>query len=254
MRHPRSWALLGLTLLAVSFATFLLTTSDGARAVSITVDPQTTTNEPRSIVTAVLMDRDRRSTPDNASHARFGATGLVRCGNMLGTAQLVLRRDLIVTAAHVLIGPRSSGDCVFVPGLGSGHPIPIETSTIRSGSHAPMSQAATRDWAVARLAAPVSAASPYGLGVPGRLGAVTLAGAGNGSPARFGTEACAIRKILQTSADGIRELAIDCSASPGSSGAALLDQRGGIAGIYVGFRSTDPNQSQPYSDTHYNFG
>ena len=208
----------------------------------------------QSIVTAVLMERDRRSNPDAASHQRFGATGLVRCGNMVGTAQLVLHRDVIVTAAHVLVGQAARTDCVFMPGMGSGQAIAIDTATIRAGSRSPLSQAATSDWAVARLAAPVFA-SPYALAAPGTQPAtVTLCAGGNGSPTHFGTETCAVRRVIKTAPDGIRELAIDCSGSPGGSGAALLSGRGTIAGIYVGDRSTNPAEAQPFSETHYNFG
>jgi hypothetical protein len=201
------------------------------------------------------MERDRRASPDANSHQRFGAIGLVRCGNVVGTAQLVLHRDVIVTAAHVLVGPEArGGNCMFLPGMGSGQPVAIQTETIRAGSQAPLSQAATRDWAVARLAAPVFA-SPYALAAPGtQPGTVTLCAGGNGSPTHFGTETCTVRRVVKVAPDGIRELAIDCSASPGGSGAALLSSKGTIAGIYVGDRSTSPAEAQAFSDTHYNFG
>jgi len=53
------------------------------------------------------MDRDRRGSPYANSHAHVHATGLVRCGNTVGTAQLVLRRDIIVTAACFLWSRRA---------------------------------------------------------------------------------------------------------------------------------------------------
>jgi len=201
------------------------------------------------------MDRDRRGSPYANSHA-VGATGLVRCGNTVGTAQLVLRRNIIVTAAHVLFGSSGGqGQCVFVPRMGSGQPIPIETGTIRAGSRTPLAQAATNDWAVARLAAPVLDATPYALaGQASQLGPVTLYAAGNGGPTQFGAETCSVRSVIRTGGGGVRELAIDCNGSPGGSGGAIISQNGGIAGIYIGYRSTNPNQAQPFSSTHYNFG
>jgi V8-like Glu-specific endopeptidase len=205
---------------------------------------------------AILLDRDRRTNPDASTHIKFGATGLVRCGNTVGTAELVLHHDLIVTAAHVLLGPTSGhgGDCVFTSNMGDGSPIPIVAGTIKAGSRTPLAQPATRDWAVARLAAPVLSAIPYSLAAQGaHPTSITLCAGGNGTPTHFGAESCAVRRIIQTSADGIRELAIDCSASPGSSGAGLVTSEHTIAAIYIGYRSTNPDQSQPFSDTHYNF-
>jgi hypothetical protein len=201
---------------------------------------------------AILMDRDRRGSPYANSQTHVGATGLVRCGSTVGTAQLVLRRDIIVTAAHVLFGA-SGGDCVFLPRMGSGEPIPIDLRTIRAGSRTPLSQAATNDWAVARLTAPVLDATPYGLS-GASLGPVTLCAAGNGGPTQFGAESCAVRSVLGTGADGVRELAIDCSGSPGGSGGAIISRNGGIAGIYIGYRSAHPDEAGPFSSTHYNFG
>jgi Trypsin-like peptidase domain len=251
MSPSRSFAVAGFSLVCLSVCATAIATA--APAIQ-DITPQAKDNPARPIVTAILMDRDRRGHPDDGTRVRFGATGLVRCGNMIGTAQLVLRHDVIVTAAHVLSGAGGGGECVFVPGMGRGEPVPIATSTIRLGSRAPLSEAATRDWAVARLAQPVSAATPYGLATLGaHPGTITLCAGGNGAPTRFGTETCAVRGVIKSSADGIRELAIDCSASPGSSGAALLSG-GAIAGIYVGYRSTNPEEAQAFSKTHYNFG
>jgi len=251
MTRARFLLLVCSSLLTLAFAT---TTSIADEVlISRTVDA---TSQPRALrpaVLAVLMERDRRSSPYSNAHAHVGATGLVRCGSTVGTGQLVLRRDVIVTAAHVLFGSGGQDSCVFMPRMGSGEPIPIETRTIRAGSRAPLSQAATSDWAVARLASPVLEATPYGLG-RASIGAVTLCAAGNGGPTQFGAENCAVRSVLRTSGDGVRELAIDCNGSPGGSGGGIISQNGGIAGIYIGYRSTSPDQAQPFSSTHYNFG
>jgi hypothetical protein len=205
-----------------------------------------------SMNAAVMMDRDRRHTPEGS---RFNATGLVRCGNHMGTAQLVLRPDLIVTAAHVLQDARSGSSCEFLPHMGSGTPIAIRISSIRTGSWNPLAEPATRDWAVARLEEPVPSATPYALASAGTgPQEIHVCAAGNGAPSRFGAESCAIREIIKTGEGGIRELAIDCSAAPGSSGAALLNNAGAVAGIYVGYRSTNPDEPQAFSKTHYNFG
>ena len=68
----------------------------------------------------------------------------------------------------------------------------------------------------------------------------------------MGTEHCSTRRVIGAASDGIRELAIDCNAGPGSSGAALVAENK-IVGIYVGYRSSDPGKARAYSDQHYNF-
>jgi hypothetical protein len=236
------------SLLALPFAT-TSAKPDDARETSIADHPS---QAQASQKVAVLMERDRRGSPYANSHTHVGATGLVRCGNTVGTAQLVLRHDVIVTAAHVLFGS-ADGNCVFMPRMGSGEPIPVDSRTIRAGSRTPLSQAATNDWAVARLSQPVPDATPYVL-AGASLGPVTLCAAGNGGPTQFGAETCAVRTVLKTAADGIRELAIDCSGSPGGSGGAIIGRNGGIAGIYIGYRSAHPDEAGPFSSTHYNFG
>jgi hypothetical protein len=258
MSRAHSTALICAAVLTAAFA-IGSATPNGARAESAasnilrpndTAKPEVS----RPIQLAVLMDRDRRGSPYANSHAHVHATGLVRCGNTVGTAQLVLRRDIIVTAAHVFFGAGGHGDCVFVPRMGSGESIAIDSASIRAGSHAPLSQAATSDWAVARLVAPVPTATPYVLAAQAsQLGAVTLCAAGNGGPTQFGAENCTVRSVIKTAADGVRELAIDCSGSPGGSGGAVIGTNGAIAGIYVGDRSTNPSEAQPFSKTHYNF-
>lgn len=251
MTHARSLLLVCSSLLTTAFAT---TTSiaDGALINNTAVGAsQPRTSQP--LVLAVMMDRDRRVSPSASSHSHVGATGLVRCGNTVGTGQLVLRRNIIVTAAHVLYGS-GGGNCVFIPSMGSGEPIPIDTRSIRAGSRTPLSEAAANDWAVARLAAPVREATPYGLAPPAsQPGPVTLYAAGNGGPTQFGAEPCAARRYVKTSR-GVRELHIDCNGGPGGSGGAIVGQNGGITGIYIGYRSTNPNEPQPFSGTHYNFG
>ncbi len=214
----------------------------------------------RAYVPAISMDTDRRLSPEDWARnskqkigARFGATGLVRCGNATGTAQLTLRNDVITTAAHVLIDsaglPRT---CTFQP-TGGGAPVAIDARSIVAGSRMPLSESATRDWAVARLVRPVQGATPYGLASAGaKPGGIFMVAGGNKRADGMGAEQCNARGILASSQDGVREFAIDCSGAPGSSGAALTSG-GMIVGIHVGYRSTNPTQAQAFSKTHYNF-
>lgn len=203
---------------------------------------------------AIQMEQDRRTTLDSGQlRRRFAATGLVRCGGAVGTAQLTLRNDTITTAAHVLIGsdgkPRKG--CRFESNLGV--TVAIDMSTLQAGSKQPLAEPATRDWAVARLAGPIAGATPYRLGAPGALPAsVMMCAGGNQAAARMGAEECRARHVISTAASGVREVAIDCSAAPGSSGAALIDGNS-IVAIHVGYRSTHPNVAAAFSTQHYNF-
>jgi len=149
-------------------------------------------------------------------------------------------------------GGRRRVGCVFEPMMGSG-PIPIDYESIRTGSNMPLSQPATRDWAVARLVAPVPNRAPYALSAETILpSAILMCAGGNKEFAALGMEQCNARKVIGMAPDGVREIAIDCNAGPGSSGAALLTNKK-VLGIYVGYRSSNPGKAQAFSETHYNF-
>jgi len=200
------------------------------------------------------METDRRTGLESAKiRAQNGAAGIVRCAGAIGTAQLTLRADIVTTAAHVLIdGSGAPRTCTF-QSVAGGAPVAIDTQSIKMGSRAPMSEPSTRDWAVARLARPVSGATPYGLAQPGTKPAgVFMVAAGNKRADRMGAESCKARGMLSASWEGVREFAIDCNAARGSSGAALTAGHN-IVGIYVGYRSSDPSRAQAFSATHYNF-
>jgi hypothetical protein len=217
----------------------------------------------RPFVPSISIQPDSNQSPGAAAGgfawgqpgAGFSASGIVRCGGAIGTAQLVLRADLIVTAGHVLVGPQGprGGACIFEPAAGGGA-VAIEEHSIRSGSARPLADPAARDWAVARLAAAISGARPYALAAPpGVPAAVAMYAGGHGRADGMAVERCSARYFIGTSAQGVREVAIDCNAAPGASGAALLDARHRAWAIYVGYRSANPDQPQPFSRTHYNF-
>jgi V8-like Glu-specific endopeptidase len=219
----------------------------------------------RPFIPAVSMDKDRRLLPEVFARQaaqqqpdlrrQLGATGLVRCGAATGTGQLTVRNNVITTAAHVLIdqhGKRRVG-CVFEPTIAGGGSVSIDYASIVTGSKRPLAERATRDWAVARLVAPVHGVKPYGLGTVGsQPTAIMLCAGGNQSHSAMGTEQCSTRRVIGAASDGIRELAIDCTAGPGSSGGALIAGNK-VVGIYIGYRSNNPTRAQSFSDSHYNF-
>ena len=216
---------------------------------------------------AVTMERDLRSEPEafarkagmtlDEFRSRHGASGLIRCGKATGSGQLTLASNVITTAGHVFIAPGGklrSPSCTFEPMATPDVSIPIDLSSIVTGSSDPMQERATLDWAVARLATTLETARPYAIGEqPESPAPVMLYGGGNGQAARTGVERCSTRRMTAKAPEGIRELSFDCSAAPGGSGAALLNDKNEVVAIFVGFRSVDASQARPFSDSHYNF-
>lgn len=226
--------------------------------------------EPRAVpyVRAVSMAKDLRAAPELFAQqagldpaefrARYGATGLIRCGQAVGSGQLTLESDIITTAGHVFFakgGELRAKTCAFEPTAQPGRNIAIDMNSIVAGAADPMTERATRDWAVARLSETLPEAVPYTLGANvGVPSGVLMYGGGNGNAATLGAERCSARRFTAQEPDGIREFSFDCSAAHGGSGAALLNENDQVVGIFVGYRSIDPEKAMPFSDRHYNFG
>jgi len=219
-----------------------------------------------SYTRTVSMERDLRAELDvfaklagmeqQEFYDRYGASGLVRCGSAVGSGQITLSNNVITTAAHVFFGDGGklrSDSCVFEP-IGAAHlQLPIDMKSIQSGSPRPMDERATLDWAIARLATP-SGSTPYPIADAAALPSrISMFGGGNGRAEKLGAEQCALRRVTSVSKEGVREIAFDCSAAHGGSGAALLNDRNEMVAIYVGYRSVDKSRAQPFSDLHYNF-
>ncbi|WP_371347865.1 trypsin-like peptidase domain-containing protein [Ancylobacter sp. IITR112] len=220
---------------------------------------------------AIIIDRDDRLSRDDyarsfgltpaAMASRFGATGLVRCGSAVGTGQLVGANNVLVTAAHVLFAPggepRGRGAaCTFeINAGGRRQTIPVDVDKVVCGARQPYTQPAVKDWAVVPLVAPAKGVRPYMPGtmqVPGNI--VLAAAARSGGVESYSLQNCQARKVTATASGGLREVAIDCDAEGGVSGAAMLSPEGVFLGLYVGFRSAHPGKVGPFSMSHYNFG
>lgn len=215
---------------------------------------------------SIIIDGDGRQSPaafgrsigmsPEAVEVRFGATGVVRCGGATGTGQLVGANNVLVTASHVLFSasgkPRDA--CRFEIEVGGRQvSVPVKTAQATCGSKEPYAQSAVKDWAVAPLAEPVPGVRPYRLAssmnVPGPVVLVS----DSRSKSRL-LERCRARQVTASAPSGVREVALDCDAEGGTSGAALLSDSGNFLGVYVGYRSVHPGKPGPFSMQHYNFG
>jgi uncharacterized protein (DUF736 family) len=194
---------------------------------------------------AVTMRSDSRKTVDGA----YPATGQLNCPGGVGTGHLVGSNNTILTAAHVVIGSDSSA-CIFtLRGSGKERSFRVDLSRMRVGSSNPRNESAARDWAVVRLASPAIGVRPYKTGAPPQVGTSVILVSGRTIAAGgVTTETCRTKAPLPGP-----EIAIDCSAQSGDSGAALVSPSGQLTGIYVGFRSTAPSTAAAFSSAHYNF-
>jgi hypothetical protein len=194
---------------------------------------------------------------------RHAASGLVECGRAHGAGQLTLANNVITTAAHVFFdedGAPRGDSCVFALKSPEGHEIqvPIDLSSIITGSRDPYSVATVHDWAAAKLASPVVGPTPYGIAPHVDLGPVEFAARGHidwGDSRQLSLEKCQLYKQLAQSVEGTREFSFDCDTGNGASGGAVLtDEIGGeLAAVLIGYRSVDPEAALPFSSKHYNF-
>ncbi|WP_428031744.1 trypsin-like peptidase domain-containing protein [Ancylobacter sp.] len=254
--------------LCLAFLTLCATALVPVAAGAIERKSSTSANLPSS---AIIIDEDDRLSRDDYSRvtglspaviaSRFGATGVVRCGSAVGTGQLVGANNVLVTASHVLFTPggepRGRGaSCTFeITAGGNRQKISVDVDKVVCGAREPYGQPAVKDWAVVPLAGPVKGAKPYMPGtmqVPGNI--VLAAAAKSGGQEEYSLQNCQARKVTTAAPSGVREVAIDCDAEGGVSGAAMLSPEGAFLGVYVGFRSAHPGKVGPFSMSHYNFG
>ena len=195
---------------------------------------------------------------------RHSASGVIHCGNARGAGQLTLASNIVTTAAHVFFNENGalrgdSSHCSFTATVGGVLSVTaIDVASIVAGAVNPYASSPTNDWAAARLMRPVDGAAPYVVGVPPRSGErIEFAARGHadwGAGSALSLQDCAMRETLALGADGAREFSFDCDAGIGASGGALLDASGErLTGIFVGFRSINPDRAAPYSPQHYNF-
>jgi len=194
---------------------------------------------------------------------QHSGSGVIHCGNARGAGQLTLSTNVVTTASHVLYNESGqlrgdSSHCSFSVVV-DGHEIvtPIDTRSIVAGSTNPYNEVAVHDWAVARLARALPDATPYTLGAAAGNAAIRFVARGHsdwGGGREMSLESCRLRNGLESGSEGTREFSFDCAAGVGASGGALLNASGNrLVAVFVGFRSTAPDQRMGFSPTNYNF-
>jgi trypsin-like peptidase len=217
-------------------------------------------------------------------HDRYAATGTITCGNYEGTAELAVRNDTIVTAAHMFYdgfscNPSGPADkCVFSYTKSSGASRTIKVNRMLDiGFKCPGTPDPRTDWAVLKLESPADGVTPY------QLEARLPKGSDDGSrvvyaapyqakpkPAKgfsvvfvahsmdFYIKDASNRKILPKhfqicevrNVDSVFEPVYytgDCDSAPGSSGGGILDgnhENPTLIGIYSSGWETEKQAQQ----------
>jgi hypothetical protein len=101
-------------------------------------------------------------------HDRYAATGTITCGDREGTAEVTVKSDTIVTAAHMLYvdatcNPRGPAErCVFSYTKSDGTPRTIKVKKMFDlGYKCPGTPDPYADWAVMKLESPADGVTPY---------------------------------------------------------------------------------------------
>jgi hypothetical protein len=191
------------------------------------------------------------------------ASGLIQCGNAHGAGQLTLTDDVITTAAHVLYDetglPRAESCSFKITVDGRDTVVPVDLSSVVAGSTHPYDVAVAHDWAVARLAHPLSGIRPYGLASNVEENEpVSFVARGHidwGGAKALSMQDCTLHDQLSQGEEGTREFSFDCDTGDGASGGAVMFDRARsrIGAILVGWRSNHPFSAVPFSKKHYNF-
>jgi hypothetical protein len=213
----------------------------------------------------VMLDRLAISTnPEDRALAQAArASGLLTCDNgRFGSASLVARPDIIITAAHLFFGEvararRGEVRCVYIAdGLPTSPRYDVNLATLRLGAERVTAVnicSNGRDWAVMRLRVPVPGVAPYAL--PARLppvGAeVAIVSHGGGTGALRGPGGHAGRCTLRDHVGPCRQTGVpllftDCDAETGSSGGATLLRENGRWVIGAVTRGASPNGGPGY--------
>lgn len=170
----------------------------------------------------------------------FGATGRIMCPFNEGTAFLVDKSDIVVTARHILFPELSQNSyaghvqirrCAFEVTI-DGKTSKWHKVDVSSFVYPNKKQRSTTDrfdWVVMKLAEPVTEVAPYRLSPtrPRKGEAVTVASIRqqNFKPDDWNAriiENCKVKAVRNIDGVAASGLSTDCSADPGASGAAVL--------------------------------
>lgn len=191
----------------------------------------------------------------------FGASGRIKCPSYASSAFLIHRSDIVLTARHVVI-PASIKPADWTRPTRCSFELSsdgitstwndVDVKTIVYPEEKPGSSAARFDWIAMKLASPIPDVTPYELpGVPPApdddIISVTLRQ--DGLPYQDWNEriveSCRVRDLVDIDEIPGSGLKIDCSATKGASGGALVRQ--GAYGLEaVGVLTASTNSCAAY--------
>jgi hypothetical protein len=179
-----------------------------------------------------------------AMRASLAATQRLSCSDGAGSASLIYRRDVIIFSAHQLLKDEARhshelDDCVFVVTNRAGETdhYPLLLTTLDHGVPTPASQEDETwnrgnqdDWAIARLARPVTGIEPYRLpdqaevGAPGSAVTTISDTTDNwrGSNGMIAQNCHVIATGPQPTSRYRAVMHLDCDVGRGASGSAIL--------------------------------
>jgi hypothetical protein len=265
----RFWG--GLTIAAL----FLASAFQAATALPLSAVPSAPKSDDAAVIPVVVFGQNARELPRTfALHHRLdpaeitrnhAASGLIQCGNAHGAGQLTLADDVITTAAHVFYdengAPRAASCSFSVTVDGHENEVQIDLSSIVAGSKNPYDVDVAHDWAVARLAHPMSGIKPYAMASQADIHAqrpITFVARGHidwGDAKKLSMQDCVMHDQIASGQEGTREFSFDCDTGDGASGGAVMFDRdfSRVGAILVGWVSNQPFKAVPFSPTHYNF-
>jgi hypothetical protein len=178
-----------------------------------------------------------------AMRASLAATQSLSCHDGVGSASLIYRNDVIIFSAHEILKDEAKhsdelDDCVFVVAnkKGATDRYPLLLATVDHGGAGPDGQLLDKDdWAIARLARPVTGIEPFHLPEKAEVGTTgsavtTISESTDNWHGARGILAQNCRVIEAFSA----MLHLDCDVGHGASGSAILHDVASGTPRYVG--------------------
>lgn len=213
---------------------------------------------------AIFGRDDRKFHQPRKLPSKYGASGLLKCGDFLASAQLIGANDVISTASHNVINKidcKKRPSCTFTPAGRDPIKVNMDLMIGSCTNDRPDPQNpnpvvdSTRDWAVLKLEHPAEGVTPYRIperpvDVRGALLNTFVSITQRDSQVVFAvTDGCNLSH--QGHYRNVSALN-DCDNLSGASGGSHLDEAGHLLGIHVGSRDQLNNGGDFDPDRKFN--